>query len=125
VFEDIGLHGQTSYVGTFQNDRSLHTIEVLRCIAETTYHNTVFFNCNALENLTIEGVIGQNGFDVRYSTKLSKASITSVINALSATTSGLTVTLSKTAVERAFGSTTSTEWSALVATKSNWNISLI
>lgn len=86
---------------------------------------TPFNNCTKLENITIEGVIGQNGFDMQWSTKLSKASITSIINALSSTTSGLTVTLSKTAVNSAFGSTTSDEWLNLIATKPNWTISLV
>jgi hypothetical protein len=117
----------SSDLGTlFYNNNALIEIEklVLKNDGSQVFNNT-FQYCNALENLTIEGVIGQNGFDVRYSKKLSKASITSVINALSTTTSGLTVTLSKTAVETAFGSTTSEEWLALVATKSNWTISLV
>jgi hypothetical protein len=67
-------------------------------------------------------VIGQKNFNVHWSPKLSKASIESIINALSSTTSGLTVTISKTAKEAAF---TSAEWSALIATKSNWTISLV
>jgi hypothetical protein len=77
--------------------------------------------------LTIEGVIGQNGFDIHWSTKLSKESIISIINALSSTVSGKTITLSKTAVNTAFSMTDgnpSQEWSNLIATKSNWTISL-
>ena len=54
-------------------------------------------------------------------TKLTKASLTSIINGLSAETSGLTVSLSKTAVNNAF---TDEEWATLIATKSNWTISL-
>lgn len=64
--------------------------------------------------------------------KLSKPSITSIINCLSTTTSGLTVTLSKTAVNNAFETSegvadgsTSQEWLNLVATKTNWTISLV
>lgn len=82
---------------------------------------SLFPNCSRLENLIIEGTIGQNGFDISGSPKLSKASITSIINALSTTTSGLTVTLSQTAVNNAF---TTDEWNTLIATKSNWTISL-
>lgn len=81
-----------------------------------------FANSKGIVNLSITGVIGQGGFDVQWSTKLSKASITSIINALSTTTSGLAVTLSQTAVNNAF---TSDEWSALIATKQNWTISLV
>lgn len=79
-------------------------------------------NCNALVDVTIEGVFGQTGLSFQQSTKLSKASITSVVNALSSTTSGLSVTFSKTAVNAAF---TTAEWTALAATKSNWTINLV
>jgi hypothetical protein len=107
------------------------TIEKLVFEKATTSFSDTFTRCNALENLTIEGVIGGNGFNVQWSTKLSKASITSIINALSTITTGLTVTLSKTAVNNAFATaegaangSTSAEWLALVATRSNWTIAL-
>jgi hypothetical protein len=111
----------------FSNDNQLIEIEkiVLKSDGTQSLFRT-FRWCAQLEQLTIEGVIGHiNGIDLQSSTKLSKASITSVVNALSTTTSGLTATFSKTAVESAFGSTTSEEWLALVATKSNWTISLV
>lgn len=63
---------------------------------------STFTNCVALENIIIEGEIKSNGLDLQWSTKLSKASITSIINALSTSTTGLTVTLSKKAVDAAF-----------------------
>lgn len=119
--EDIGIHETYSYYATFQNCKKLHTIAVLR-VTENTLFNDAFLYCYNLVNLTIDGVIGQNYFNVKDSTKLSKASITSIINALSTTTSGLTVTLSQTAVNAAF---TTDEWNALVATKTNWTISLV
>ena len=102
----------------------LVTIDKVMCNNKTKFDN-VFGYCSALENVTFEGELANNGLSFQYSTKLSKASIESVINVLSSTTSGLTVTLSKTAVETAFGSTTAAEWTALVATKSNWTISLV
>lgn len=57
--------------------------------------------CPNLEEIRFEGVIGQSGLKIT-STKLSKASIKSVINVLSATTSGFSITLSETAVNNAF-----------------------
>jgi hypothetical protein len=101
----------------------LHTIDklILQDNGSQTF-TSVFHGAAALENIVIEGVIGQNGFDVRSSTKLSKASIESIMAALSTTTSGLTVTLSKTAVNNAF---TTEEWAALVSQHTNWTISLI
>ena len=91
-------------------------------LIETTTYSGAFVNCTALQTLNVFGTIGKNGFNVQWSTKLNKASIESIINALSAKESGLTVTLSQTAVNNAF---TAEEWDALETTKSNWNISLV
>ncbi len=44
--------------------------------------NATFQNCTKLENLTVEGEIGGNGFDVSMSPLLTKDSILSIINAL-------------------------------------------
>lgn len=71
----------------------------------TTPFSNDFVNCTALENLVVEGVIGRNGFDVRYSTKLTHDSLMSIINALkdySDDTSGTTykVTLGSDNIEK-------------------------
>lgn len=70
--------------------------------------------------------------DFQWSTKLTHDSVVSIINALSSTTTGLSVTISKTAVNKAFETSTgakdgstSAEWLALVATKTNWTINLV
>ena len=96
-------------------------------------YDNIFAGASALEEITITGTIGQNGFSISPCVKLSKDSIKSVINALSTTTSGLTVTLSKTAVNNAFGidvdDTTTwaegTEYYELRHSKDNWTISYI
>lgn len=93
---------------------------------------TSSFNwCTLLEHIIFEGTIGKSGLTLSHSTKLDKESLISVVNTLSATTTGLSVTLSKTAVNKAFETSegandgsTSTEWATLIATKSNWTISL-
>lgn len=79
-----------------------------------------FSNCVNLRNIKITGVIPFN-VNLQYS-PLSKESITSVINALSSTATGLTATFKKTAKEAAF---TEEEWQALIGTKTNWSISLV
>lgn len=92
-----------------------------------------FDSCGNLEDLEIVGKIGYNGLNLQWSTKLSKASITSVINALSETTSGLSITLSKEAVNNAFGidvedDTTypeGSEYYTLRHSKDNWTINYI
>ena len=107
----------------FNGARNLVTIEKIIIKTDgSQVFNGAFDTCNSLENLTIEGTIGQNGLNLQWSTKLSRASIESIANALSSTTSGLSITLSKTAKEAAF---TDTEWADLIATKSNWTINLI
>lgn len=75
---------------------------VLNNLREDCTFNKTFDNAPNLENIMITGTIGQNGFDVISCTKLSKASIESIINALSDTATGKTLTLSKTAVRNAF-----------------------
>ena len=106
----------------FYNCRALQTIDKLILAADNTYTN-VFINCTALENLTIEGTIGGDGFNVQYSTNLSKASHVSIMTAVS-TTAATAVTFSKTAVDKAFETSagandgsTSPEWQALIGTR--------
>lgn len=94
-------------------------------VSATTAPLYTFGSCTALEHIIFGGTIGQNGLDLSACTKLDKESIESVINTLSTTTSGLSVTLSSAAVTAAFGSTTASEWTALIATRPNWTISLV
>lgn len=101
-------------------------------IAANIYCANLFNNCTELENLLVEGNIGQNGFNVQWSTKLSKASWISIVTALSATTSGMSITGSLASVNTAFETSagandgsTSAEWLNLIATKSNWTVNLV
>ena len=66
--------------------------------SEWTIFANTFIGCTSLVDLPVEGTIGQNGFSVQWSTKLTHESLMSIINALadkSADTSGTvwTVTL--------------------------------
>jgi hypothetical protein len=96
----------------------------LKVSEKLTTATNIFYGNAWLNELTMmEGsVIACEGWDLHWATSLSKASITSVINALSTSTSGKTITFSKTAKNNAF---TDSEWSALIATKTNWTISLV
>lgn len=129
----ISTVGADNFVKVFYDCHNLVTIEkkIFRSDNSQTY-NSVFTRCYALENLIVEGTISQGTINLSWSKKLSKTSITSVINALSTTTSALSVTLSKTAVNNAFETSagaadgsTSAEWNALIATRSNWTINLL
>jgi hypothetical protein len=93
--------------------------------------NSMFYDCRVLEEINVEGEISL-AINLQWSTKLTKASITSIISALSSTTTGLTATFSKTAVNNAFATSegaadgsSSAEWLALAGTKTNWTISLV
>ena len=87
--------------------------------------NYMFDNCYALESVAFSGKFGAN-ISFSACTKLDHDSIASIVNALLETASGKTLTLSKTAVNKAFeGGSTGAEWLDLIATKSNWTISLV
>lgn len=125
----------TTMVTTFQGCTKLHTIEKIVISANSTFNNT-FQNCSALENITFEGEIG-NDINFQWSTKLTKASIISIINHLSDTASEKTLQLSGVAVDGAFAwedfndssiihpGRTNGFWMELEDSKPNWNITLI
>jgi hypothetical protein len=129
---DLKLGAPSSYVYTFTQNHSLTTIEMPIKVKETTTFTSPFTHCYALESVTFEGTIGQGNLNFSYSKKLNKASIINIIEHLSTTTSGLAVTISKTAVDNAFETSagaadgsTSQEWDYLVGTRQNWTINLL
>ncbi len=110
------------YDQTFLYCYILKTIAVLdfsNCIANC---RMLFEGLNSLENISeIKGYISVEGVNLRWSTKLNKATIVRIVNALSLDTNGLTVTFSQTAKNNAF---TDAEWAELIGTKPNWTFSL-
>lgn len=79
-----------------------------------------FENAVKLEHIRIEGVIRRSA-SLKWSVVLTKESITSIVQALSDTAEGQTITFSQTAKEAAF---TDSEWATLIGTKPNWTIAL-
>lgn len=119
----------TKIGSAFLGCKSLRVIEKLKVNEKMEFIST-FQQCAALETLIVEGVIGSN-LTIHYTKVLSRESIESIVNALSSSASGLTLTLSSKAVATAFETesgkadgTTSDAWLALIAPKSNWTISL-
>lgn len=104
---------------TFINSQ-VETIDKL-IVHEALVYKSTFQGCTNLKNIVFEGVIGQD-INFQWSTLLSRPSIESIVNHLSDTASGKTLTLSKTAVNNAFSTE---EWNTLVSTKSNWTITLV
>lgn len=105
---------------TFSNSKIVTIDKFIVSEANTKYPNT-FKQCTSLENITFEGVIEGN-IDFQHSTKLTKASIESIMSHLSQNAT-FTVTLPQTAVNNAF---TTEEWQAVINAKpANVTVSLI
>ena len=121
------------YGGYLANDRAFllpTRIERLICSETTPFKTTTFQYAEGFEYIGFEGLIGQS-LNLQWSKKLDKDSIVSLMNILSDTASGKTLTLSLTAVNNAFETSagakdgsTSAEWTALVDAKTNWTITL-
>lgn len=125
--------GSYAWNGLLQGCPYLKTIDKL-VFYETNpdFNNVMFSNCPKLTNITVEGVIAKNGLNLQWSTLLSKASIESIMTALSTTASGMTITFSKAAVNNAFETSSgaadgssSEAWLALINSRTNWTISLV
>ena len=108
------------FADTFGYSYYIQTIDKIICDENTTFTSNCFNSCRALTNIEFEGVIGST-INFQWC-PLTKASITNVINALSSSVTGKTVTFKKSAKEAAF---TAEEWATLIATKSNWTFSLV
>lgn len=93
-FPDTKIPVASHLTSTFDRCRSLKRIAILRVGKDTEFHST-FVECIVLTDITIDGVIGRNGFNISWS-PLSHDSLMSIINALadySADTSGTTWTV--------------------------------
>lgn len=118
----VDMRAVTAYSNArypFYNCTRLQTIEGLylpQVGVEKPFHN-----CESLREVRLLGD-GKFLVDVDMGVcPLSKASIESVMAALSDTVTGQTATFNKTAVDAAF---TAEEWAALVASKPNWTVTL-
>ena len=111
--------GNISYM--FNNCDKLKRIKGLILPNKTLTATNVFNNCTSLEEITIGGTIAFS-MDIHWSTNLTADSIKSIIEHLSDTSSGLTLTLPNTAESNYDAVYGSGAWSALRATKSNWSI---
>ena len=130
ILSDCGVVLDTSEVtnfnGMFQQARTTHvpTLDMRKAtanshsfsysnieefekiiVSETVPWQSAFMNCSRLKHLFVEGVIGQNGFNVQWSNNLSHDSLMSIINALqdkSGDTSGTVwkVTVGSTNLEK-------------------------
>lgn len=124
----------TDCTNAFRLCPKLETIELLKLNENTKINTQTFDSLPELKNVTIEGNIN-GSITLGQSTKLTKDSITSIINALWSGSSGKTLTLSKTAVDTAWAwedwdgsmrpGSTDGLWLELRDSKSNWTITLV
>lgn len=78
----IDTRGTTTVSYPFYGQSKLHTIvKIILKDDGSQKFNPPFSGCSSLENMEIEGVIGQNGFDVSPCTKLTHDSLMSILNA--------------------------------------------
>lgn len=116
----IDASSGTNFGAMFTGSAHLVTIDELIVSSTANFDSYVFSGCTALANIKITGTLAN---DTYFSNcPLTKASMTSVVNALSPSAVGKKLVLNKSAKEAAF---TSSEWDALISTKSNWTISLV
>lgn len=111
---DMGIPVQKSYANAFGSCKALETIEVLRSDENTVYSNT-FSDCTSLQNLTIEGTIGQNGFNVS-ACPLTHESLMSIINATATIETAKTITLGSTNLAKL------TDTEKAIATEKGWTL---
>ena len=106
----------------FKNSKKLKTLKI-STVKETSVFQNAFEGCTALENLTIDGVIGKNGFDVHWSTLLTAESYHSIITHCSKTAT-FTLTLpAETTVRSVFDAKYgSGAWDAITAQYPNVTI---
>ena len=121
---------------TFINAK-VETIDKL-IVPENLQYVKAFQGCANLKNIVFDGVIGQD-INFQWSTLLTRTSIESIVNHLSDSAEGKTLTLSKAAVDEAFKGglsaadpSTTTDigsatvgWFDLTMTKQNWTITLV
>lgn len=128
---EVDVTNTAALSSTFAYCDQLVTIDklVLKEDGTNTFSST-FYDCKALENITIEGVIGKD-VQIQWSKKLTKASLQSIMNARSATAT-FSISVSKVAVNKAFETSvgandgsTSAEWLALVNEKPNCTVSVV
>lgn len=131
---DVDFSNATNLDACFSNEwnQTYRTHITLKVSEKCTSYVATFLYSSALTHLLFkEGSKIAANLSVSSSTKLVKESIESIVRALWDNASGKTLTLSITAIKKAFETSsgandgnTSEEWLTLVASKSNWTITL-
>lgn len=103
---------------------SIESIEAFYPSKNTTFNGTFTQSYN-LKRVIFESEIAVDKLNLGYSKSLDRDSIESVVKNLSLNTSGLSVTISETALNNAFeGGENNADWLDLIAGITNWNITI-
>lgn len=130
----LNFTSSSNLEGIFYKAPFIETIDelVIKDDGSQAFVDSSFMSTPNLKNLKITGVIGKNGFNVRWSPLLTEASILNILAVLSTTTQGLTVTLPLAAVTREFAKYSedgngvlTAEWAYATSERTNWNIVLV
>ena len=130
VMDFSSVSSTTGAEYAFYYCRALETIDEIILPNKRLNLGNAFGGCIALKNVKFGG--GAIQYNISFADcPLTRASIESVMNALSTDASGYAVTFSRAAVNTAFETSTgaadgsnSAEWEALKATRNTWTISL-
>lgn len=120
ILKTIDVTEATETTSLFAYNGLLKTVPLIKITEATTF--TLWFDyCSGLESVTFDGVIGQNGLNVQWSTNLTHDSLMGIINALqdkSGDTSGTTwiVTIGTTNKAKL------TEEELLIAYNKGWDV---
>ena len=128
----IEINGGTNSIGSpvveeciFLGCKHLTTIKELYINNYNAPYNRWFEGCINLRKIAIKGQIKNNGFDIHWSKNLTAKSLYSIIDALSTSKTGLTITLPTTA-EANYNANppegAPQTWAELIKTRSKWTI---
>lgn len=125
----------TAAINMFGGCIALESVETLNFTGVKSFTNSsvnhCFYNCSSLKDLRVVENCIEVSISLQWSPILSAESIRNTFGGLNSEVTGQTLTLSLTAVKKAFETSkgandgdTSAEWLALKDTKPNWTISL-
>ena len=111
-----------SCVGSFYRCDKLITIDKITLSPLAKCDDSTFYHCDNLQNIAFEPECICFSIKFQHSSKLTPASIESIVRGLSPSASGQSCTINGTAVNNYISSEGRDTWFSLIAERSNWSI---